>query len=182
MVEVIKKEPRVPAPKVIEATLMTYEENLECGRYAAEPGIGQPCYWYLRTPGDEADQDEIECADEDILYVGYYDSEPQGCDPDYVDYPPDGPRGTGIRPVLRIESPKLSDEVTLEPGDKVMIGGELLTYVSHELLMADDAVNWDEDEGEFSAFDANGSNVYEESDAKRIVDRWFENRIKPYLD
>ncbi len=164
--------------KVVEVTLLSVEELEACTDYVKAPAEDpmEPRYWYLRTPAEDG---EICLACESDVDEptdpGYDDNWDIEDDDGFILYTV---HGTGVRPVLRLDSETLSDTITLEPGDEVEINEINFTYISNNLLLADrflrDAC------GDYGIFDET-TNIYEDSEAKERVDEWFEEKIKPFL-
>ncbi len=91
---------------------------------------------------------------------------------------------SGLRPVLKLESPVLSSEYTVKPGDVLKIGAFTFTALSPTLLLADRPLSRYYASHELRCchiFDEY-NNTYANSSARECVDTWFERWIKPYLD
>lgn len=160
-------------PEIIEVTLLSSEELVECADYINDgtDDLG-PSPYYLRTAYED---NQIGTATGNCE-----DEEP--CDPDYEDTPPYGPWGFMLRPILRLASANLKDGTVLEAGDNVVIGKNTFTAISGTILFSDRAA-WIEYDGftaSYGYFD-DETNVYEDSLAKKRVDEWFEKKIKPNL-
>ena len=165
MQTIFKKQENVKLPKIIEATLLSSEELEECAEFIKDPGYFETQYWYLRTPYDD-----------DTIGLVFGNCEETPTEPDYLDVPPDGPSGTGLRPVLRLESSILSDGSKLSAGDIVHIGSNQFTAISDTLLLSDFMIGFEAEDNSYGCFDEE-TNIYEESEAKRKVDKWFKYEI-----
>ncbi len=185
MATLFKRQLAVPSPKIIEVTLLSEEEYEACRNYIKLPQFHEVRAWYLRTPYNEDGEELIKFVNGDDLDDPTY--------PSFDDYESGWMTcGTGLRPVLRIESLVLSDTVTLKPGDTIYLGngencenGHPFTVISDTLLLSDWYIgDCSEYDGGYSygCFDSNDRNIYEESEAKRRVDAWFEKNIKPYVE
>lgn len=154
------------APELLEATLLSSEELAECSAFVPDVPYPLPGYWYLRTPYEN---NKIGQA------LAQWEEDP--IDPTWLDPGPEDsmhlPCGTGIRPIVRIKSPGLADGVTLQPGDKIEIAGRKFTVIADTILLLDDYIN-EEEEGVYGVFDPS-TNDYERSNAKKLVDQWFED-------
>ena len=84
--------------------------------------------------------------------------------------------GTGIRPVLYIES---EEKLPVKRGEVIYIGDEALVFVSDNMLLLDRSL-FDGESETYGIFDEE-TNIYDDSLAKQRVDSWFETCIKPYL-
>ena len=65
-------------------------------------------------------------------------------------------------------------------GDNVIIGKNTFTAISDTILFSDKAAWYDAENDTYGYFD-DTTNVYENSLAKKRVDAWFEEKIKPNL-
>ncbi len=163
MQTVYKKAENVTLPEIAEATLLTAEELEACQEYIKAPAYFEPNYWYLRTPYED-----------DLIGVVEDTFEGDPTEPDYEDFPPNGPSGTGLRPVLHLASSTLSDGSTLTPGDVVCLGrGQMFTAISDTMLLSDFMIDYDYEMNGYGIFDEE-TNIYEDSSAKQRVDAWFE--------
>lgn len=126
--------------------------------------------WYLRTPAENGE----------IWVVLCYDEIDEPFPVDFEDYPPNGPWGTALRPIIKLVSSTLKDGTALETGDNVVIGKNTFTAVSDTILFSDRAAWYDKKNDTFGYFD-DETNIYENSLAKRRVDAWFNEKIKPNL-
>ena len=102
-------------------------------------------------------------------------------DPDYEDFPPNGPSGTGLRPIVRI---KPCDRV--KPGDKITITSSgyfvaSFTAISDTILLSDFMIDYDYENNSYGIFDES-TNVYEYSNAKKRVDAWYEDLLERIHD
>ena len=153
-------------PEMLEATLLSSEELSECSAFIPDVPYPLPGYWYLRTPYEPGEIGLACCQ---------WEEDPT--DPSWLDPGPEdsmrSPCGTGIRPIVRIKSPELSGGVTLQPGDRIEIVGCKFTVIADTILLLDDYIN-EEEEGVYGVFD-NYTNDYEQSQAKKQVDQWFED-------
>ena len=156
-------------PEIIEVTLLSSEELAACRDVIDKIEYYETGYYYLRTAYED---NQIGWA------TGPYEDEPT--DPDYEDYPPEGSAGTSLRPILRLASPNLKDGTTLEAGDNVVIGKNTFTAISDTIIFSDKAAWYDAENDTYGYFD-DETNVYENSLAKKRVDAWFEEKIKPKL-
>ena len=148
--------------EIIEATLLSEAELEECESYVTCPAYFEPNYWYLR---DACDNNQVAMA------FDYCVDEPS--DPDYEDFPPNGPSGTGLRPILRIKPTK-----NVKAGDIICISDdydnrERFTAISDTILLSDLMIDFDFEGNSYGIFDEE-TNEYEYSNAKQRIDKWFE--------
>lgn len=156
-------------PEIVEVTLLSSEELEACADAIGKIEEYETGYYYLRTAYED---NQIGVA------AGKWEEDPT--DPDFEDYPPEGSRGTLLRPILRLASATLKDGTSLETGDNVIIGKNTFTAISDTILFSDKAAWYDAQRDSYGVFDEN-TNVYENSLAKKRVDAWFEEKIKPNL-
>ncbi len=156
-------------PEITEVTLLSSEELEACADIIGKIEDDEVGYYYLRTAYED---NQIGNAG------GKYEMDPT--DPDYEDHPPTGSWGTALRPILRLASSNLKDGTTLEAGDNVIIGKNTFTAISGTILFSDKAAWYDAENDTYGYFD-DTTNVYENSLAKKRVDAWFEEKIKPNL-
>lgn len=154
----------------IEATLLSEAELEACEKYITRPAYFEPNYWYLR---DACDDNQVAMACDNCV------DEPS--DPDYEDSPPNGPSGTGLRPIVRI---KPCDRV--KPGDKITITSSgyfvaSFTAISDTILLSDFMIDYDYENNSYGIFDES-TNVYEYSNAKKRVDAWYEDLLERIHD
>ena len=150
--------------EITRATLLSIEEYEEYKCYILytndcwwHPLPGDICYfdnWWLRSPGKYSDRAAV--VDDD------------GSGRDYsshvvhFDY--------AIRPALQISN--LGD---VKVGNKIKFGGKTFTVISPEYALCDTAIGHGAFRKDRNAADAN---VYEASDVKKFVDKWFEDAVK----
>ena len=154
-----KKERKI---EIIEATLLSEAELEECEGYITCPAYFEPHQWYLR---DACEDNMIAVACDNMV------DEPN--DPDYEDFPPYGPAGTGLRPILRIKPTK-----NVKAGDIICISDdydnrEKFTAISDTILLSDLMIDFDFENNSYGIFDEE-TNEYEYSNAKQRIDKWFE--------
>lgn len=160
-------------PEITEVTLLSLEEFKACKENVNFCDLipEDECdSWYLRTPADEGE----------IWVVIYGDELDEPDRVDFEDFPPAGPCGTALRPILRLSSSTLNDGTALEVGDNVIIGGNMFTAISNTILFSHNAAWYDPINDTYGYFD-DETNIYEDSLAKKRVDAWFETKIKPNL-
>ena len=123
-------------PEITEVTLLSLEEfeackkNVDFCALIPEEECGS---WYLSTPAEDGE----------IWAVIYGDEIDEPFSVDFEDYPPEGSRGTALRPILRLASANLKDGTTLEIGDNVVIGKNTFTAISDTILFSDRAAWYD---------------------------------------
>ena len=156
-------------PEIVEVTLLSSEELEACADAIGKIEDCERGYYYLRTAYED---NQIGIA------AGKWEEDPT--DPDFEDYPPEGSAGTLLRPILRLASATLKDGTLLEAGDNVIIGKNTFTAISDTVIFSDKAAWYDEENDTYGYFD-DETNVYENSLAKKRVDAWFEEKIKPNL-
>ena len=152
-------------PKIVGATLLSSEEFKKHNAYITYPRKREPNYWYLRTPYE----------DNTIGVVDAYANEEGTPEPpNFLDTPPSGPYGTGLRPALIVDENEtdlpwdLGDVVVIFPNNQD--GVDFFTVISERLLLREAYIS--QKGGNFHCFDES-TNVYERSQAKEIVDNWF---------
>ena len=136
--------------EITGATLLSFEEY---EKYKYDILRIDDCWW-LRSPSHysyAAAVVDMTAAATMLVIMLYYD--------DYA-----------IRPALKISN--LED---VEVGDKIKFDGKTFTVISPEYALCDTAIGHGAFRKDSNAADAN---IYEASDVKKFVDKWFEDAVK----
>ncbi len=166
---------------VKDVTLLSRDEVQDVGKYIIKYNPLEPYCFYLRTPGPD-NTIATGCLRENGSVFDDY------VEPDYLsEWDFQGVNGgiiaqgfgTGLKPILHIGGEVANFKTILRPEDKVIIGNETFTYVTNNILVLDRYIPGDYI-SYYHIFD-NNTNNYNNSEAKAIVDAWFEKEIKPYL-
>ncbi len=139
-------------------------------------------FWYL---GDTLDNGKVVVACEDGCDAEHYEWEPN------YKYDPKWPHsGAGLRPVLIMEdaisSTLLNGDIKLETNDIVFVEPWFdpfipkwgaprpitFTVIGDNLLLCDSYIGSDFTRQEYDVF--GDTNIYEESEAKKKIDTWFD--------